>query len=366
MRILYDYQGLTQPVGGVSRCFCEYIKEIRKTNDVKIACPMTHNIYLHEILNIKTFSVQSQNSFRGRWFFEEQCNRVSSIFAIIKNDFDIFHPTFDKQFYYGKIIRKPYVITVHDMIPELYYSHDVNASTNLESFIKNKRRALKGASRIMCVSQNTRKEMLEYYSFINPDKVDVVYHGINVPNEKYIGNSLGRYILFVGQRQLYKNFLFTIKSLVPLFNKDKELKMICTGSGFTEAESKCICQLELQKRIINSGFVDEIHLSSLYHNALAFVFPSVYEGFGIPILEAFANGCPACVADTSCFPEVGGGAVDYFNPHNAESILSSVTKVVTDSDYASKLRNKGYERAKLFTWKSAADKVLQCYKKVIA
>lgn len=366
MKILYDFQGLSKPVGGVSRCICEYINEIRKTNEVKISCPMTRNIYMREILGIKTSSFMKPNHYFAQGHIQYFTNLLSSYIAVKKNDYDVFHPTFDMSYYYGNIIRKPYVLTIHDLIPELYYVNDLNNSIpNLDLKLKNKKRAIKGASRIMCVSENTRKEMLEYYSFIDPGKVDVVYHGVNTFIGDYHDNIYGDYILFIGQRNSYKNFLFTIKALRPVFVRYDNIKMICTGSKFSFEELKEISNLGLEGRIVNVGYVDENSLASLYHNALTFIFPSLYEGFGIPILEAFVNGCPVCLANSSCFPEIGADAVSYFEPEDELSILHSVLKVIEDTNYASFLRTKGYERAILFSWKESASKVLGCYKKVL-
>lgn len=112
-------------------------------------------------------------------------------------------------------------------------------------------------------------------------------------------------------------------------------------------------------------YVDDDTLASLYHNAKLFIFPSKYEGFGIPILESFTNGCPACISNATCFPEVGADAVSYFNPNSEEEIRQSVEKLLTDTEYANLLRKKGFERVKHFTWKNAANQVLLSYNKVI-
>lgn len=363
MKILYDYQGLTQQVGGVSRCFCEYIKELSKGNEVVIACPHTRNIYMRDILGRKQSMLMRFPYFKDLTRkIAIPMNMASAFLAVNRNDYDIFHPTMDWKFYYRKTIRKPYVLTVHDLIPEIYFTQEPEKHKHLAKWLAIRRSCLEGTARVMCVSEHTKRDLLHFYDFLDPKKIDVVYHGIYPFSGEYSDNEWGRYILYVGQRESYKNFKFTIEALMPLFNEQSDLICVCTGTPFTADENAFIAKLGMKGRIVCTGFVNETTMASLYHHSLVFVYPSKYEGFGIPILESFINGCPACISNTTCFPEVGGNAVSYFDPNDKESILQSVSKVINDSKYADILRNKGYERAGQFTWKEAAEKVLNCYK----
>ena len=362
MKILYDYQGLIFKAGGVSRCICEYINVLKKYNDIILSCPMSDNIYLKDILNKKSL-LSYIPEFKNRIKFANAINRFQSIIEIKKGNFDIFHPTFDASFYYGNLINKPYVITIHDLIPELFLFKSENIYTN--HWLKSKYNAIRNAKRIMCVSENTKNDLLNYYGFVDPNIVDVVYHGIHSYTKEYMVNNIGKYILFVGGRGGYKNFNFCVESLLPLFNKDKDLKLVCTGGTFSNDELRWLESINLKNRIINKGYVSDDELYSLYHNAQLFIYPSTYEGFGIPILEAFINNCPACISNTSCFPEVGGDAVSYFDPRNKASILESVMAVLDDSNYAKKLKHKGTERVKSFTWTESSNKVYSCYEKAI-
>lgn len=363
MKILYDYQGLTQLVGGVSRCFCEYINELSIDNEINIVCPHTRNVYMREILGRKESALM-------RFPYCKELTRkiavplnlASAYLSVRNNDFDIFHPTMDWVNYYRNVIKKPYVLTIHDLIPEIYFANEAEKHVRLAKWLPIRKSCLQGAARVMCVSEHTKTDLLRYYDFLDPEKIDIVYHGIHPFNGEYKENLWGRYILYVGQRGSYKNFLFAIESLKPLIETQKDLKVICTGSPFSIEENGFIEQIGLKGKICCVGFVDDNYLASLYHYAEVFIYPSKYEGFGIPILEAFNNGCPACISDASCFPEVGGTAVSYFDPEDKESILQSVSRVINDSNYAEKLRLEGFKRAKLFTWKAAAEKVLNSYK----
>lgn len=366
MKILYDYQGLTQQVGGVSRCFCEYIKELSKGNEINIACPHTRNVYMQEILG-------RQQSALMRFPYGKELTRKIAVplnmtcayFAVKKNDFDIFHPTMDWVYYYRNVIRKPFVLTIHDLIPEIYFSKVPEKHARLTKWLKIRKSCLQDAARVMCVSEHTKKDLLNYYDFLSPEKIDVVYHGIHPFDGQYANNIWGRFILYVGQRGAYKNFESSMEALKPLLDEQHDLRVICTGNPFSEKEIEFIAQLGLNGKIVCAGFVDEATLASLYHHAQVFIYPSKYEGFGIPILEAFVNGCPACISNATCFPEVGGDAVSYFDANDKDSILQSVRNVVSDNTFAEELRKKGQERASLFTWSSAAEKVLACYKKAL-
>ena len=361
MKILYDYQGLIQRAGGVSRCICEYIKVLKENNDIEIACPLTDNIYLKDILHKETL-FHNIPDFAGRYRIMKFIDKLYSTYKVRKNNFDIFHPTLDLKFYYGNI-KKPYVLTIHDLIPELFFSKTPDKQIN--TWLKNKAKAIAGASRIMCVSENTKKDLLKHYNFVNESKVKVVPHGIYPYSGIYKKNDYGNYILFVGTRDSYKNFKLCLKSFKIVSNKHPDIKIICTGKQFTKDELEYIDFLGLKNNVINVGYVKDDELASLYHFALLFIFPSLYEGFGIPILEAFVNKCPACIANVSCFPEIGGNAVSYFNPNDETSMADAVLNIIEDKDYANELRNKGFVRAQKYTWNLSANKVMECYKEII-
>jgi glycosyltransferase involved in cell wall biosynthesis len=356
MNILYDYQVLLNKVSGASRSFCE-IAHILKSegNQIKFSFQYSDNLFLKEIL-CEYHPFLPQLDFKGKNQIRNLIEIWNSRKDIGRNDFDLLHTTGEKIYFEG-LLKRPLVSTIHDMIPEYYLPNSPR--------LKNRKRIIQIADRIVCVSENTKQELLQYYSFANPDKIDVIYHGINPIKVPYIDNQWGDYILFVGVRKSYKNFKFALEALIPLFKKNKNLRMLCTGSPFTKEEEKFIFHYHLEKQIINVGFVDNNTLFSLYHHAQLFIFPSLYEGFGIPILEAFINQCPACISEASCFPEIAGDAAAYFNPKNKESILSAITKVLEDSEYKNTLLQKGEQRVKLFTWENSAHNMLNCYKKTL-
>jgi glycosyltransferase involved in cell wall biosynthesis len=150
-----------------------------------------------------------------------------------------------------------------------------------------------------------------------------------------------------------------------VFKTDTNCSLVCAGGGtFSKQEIREIERLHLSGRVIQIPSDDAL-LAYLYSKAQAFVYPSLYEGFGIPILEAFACGCPAIVSNRSSLPEVGGDAAQYFDPENLASLVTALSEVLNNNNAADRMREKGLERVKLFSWNDTAHKTLETYKKVI-
>jgi glycosyltransferase involved in cell wall biosynthesis len=142
--------------------------------------------------------------------------------------------------------------------------------------------------------------------------------------------------------------------------------LICAGGGkFSTQERKEIHRLQLSDKIIQMDIHDNL-LAYLYSQAQVFVFPSLYEGFGIPILEAFACGCPVLLSNRSSLPEVGGDAARYFDPESIPSLVEKLAEVMKNKALAEEMRTKGLDRSKLFSWENTALKTIETYKKVLS
>jgi len=156
-----------------------------------------------------------------------------------------------------------------------------------------------------------------------------------------------------------------MRSIAPIFERDAELQVICSGGGsFTPDEASFLKGLGLNGRV-RQHTVNDDTLAELYRRAAAFVYPSIYEGFGIPVLEAFACRCPAVISESSSLPEVGGDATAYFNPKDESSIEHAVHKVIYDDGLRERLRSKGYERLKKFSWEKTSKETIELYKSVL-
>ena len=203
-------------------------------------------------------------------------------------------------------------------------------------------------------------------------KIKVIYLGssLNVDDstidDGQILNKLPeKYILFVGNRATYKNFTFFITSISSLLKSDKDLNLVCAGgSNFSLEEKELFSQLKISKKLFYFSINDKF-LTVLYKNAVAFVFPSLCEGFGIPILESFSCGCPNILANTTSLPEIAKDAAIYFKPKDSNSILEAVSKVIYDNDLRQDLIYKGCERLKDFSWEKAVLETLRVYESVL-
>ena len=172
-----------------------------------------------------------------------------------------------------------------------------------------------------------------------------------------------QYILYVGERKGYKNFMPWLDAIRPLLSADSKLKVVCTGSPFTQAELSQFTEWGIAGRILHIS-ANDAQMASLYRHALCFVYPSLYEGFGIPILEAFTNGCPVCLSDASCFPEVASDAALYFNPNDANSMYSTMKELLESSSLRCELSAKGTLRVKEFSIERMVEQTCNVYRKL--
>ena len=363
MKILYDHQIFSiQKYGGISKYFCELMKNLPSGSQYKLSLLFSDNQHLKDdqkkFKKINTFLPDKE--FRGKSFLKKKLyniNKVYSKYIIESNKYDLLHPTFYDTYFLNNL-KKPYVITVHDLIDFKFkdlYRHN-SRRLQIEEIIKN-------ANRIISISENTKNDIIDILQ-INPEKIDVIHHGFNPPATKNTSNAFGRYILFVGSRWGYKNFTIFARAVSTVLNKEKNLKLICVGAPFNKREIDELCNLKMFEKTIVLG-VNENKLNTLYSNALVFVYPTLYEGFGMPILEAFANNCPVCLSNTSSLPEIAGDAGVYFDPNDEESISDSIRKVIYDHDYSKKIIKAGGNRLKNFSWKKCAEQTLHSYQNVL-
>ena len=382
MKILYDYQAFTyQKWGGVSKSFCELICHRPEGTEYQISIVESDNCHLlasHLVEHVDSISrdlasFHKNHSFLGRekifnllgetglLHTAESANKRESIKALKKGGFDVFHPTFFDNYFLSYLDGKPFVLTVHDLMPELFgwYKKDPQ--------IKNKPELCEKAAAIIAVSENTKRDLCRFYH-VPEDKIHVVYHGapstLSSYGEKMIEDP---YFLYVGGRNAYKNWKQTIKDFF-IFHKNRpEVKMIFTGGGFNREEQLFLEELNITNSV-RALFVTESQMGNLYKNAIAFVFPSLYEGFGMPILEAFANECPVLLNNKSCFPEIGGNAALYFESNsdgcsNLPEIMEEIYSLKAEE--RRKLIEKGLFRLKHFSWKKSSEMLFDIYKNVM-
>ncbi|MFA6715562.1 MAG: glycosyltransferase family 1 protein [Victivallales bacterium] len=376
MRILYDHQIFTyQKFGGISRYFAELIKCCSDIDNVDYILGLKESCN-ESLINTglaKKHHIKVPSSSDNRFMLVRRHlkNRLYTRKLIKENNFDLFHPTFYFPAITRKLRRKPFVITIVDMIPErfpeLYPVNGPYAKYITYNWINGKKELVKNAAAIITISEKTRQDIVEIYG-ISPDKIKVIHLGNSISSSNSSPSTLklpARYLLFVGNRNCYKNFYRFLAAAAEIIKEDRELSIVCTGGGkFSEEENTWISSLSLAGKIYQHNVADT-ELYNVYRNAEAFIFPSLYEGFGIPILEAFAAQCPAVLSDASCFPEIAGNAAIYFDPNDEDSISKSIKRVIYDPDLAESIKAKGLERGKKFSWQETCRQTIEVYKSVL-
>ncbi|MBB4803662.1 glycosyltransferase involved in cell wall biosynthesis [Flavobacterium nitrogenifigens] len=370
MKIVLDPQIYNmQRYGGISRYYTEVFEIILRERKHKIITPLNNSINVY-------FENSELNSFQQKLFkflikllkkakldkrlkvYNIGKSRLKKILA--QQDYNLFVPTYYDTNFLNYIENKPFVLTVYDMIHELFPQY----FSDSESLTKNKRLLIEKANRIIAVSENTKKDILKLYPHINEAKIDVIYHGTSIKIKEDTRIDLPeKYILFVGTRQIYKNFVFFIQSISKLLIEEEDLYLVCAGGGsFNRLENELISELGLTDKVVFKAFEDN-ELGFFYKNAKCFVFPSIYEGFGIPVLESMACGCPVILANHSSFPEVAGEAGIYFELNNPTDLESKIANIINDETLRNDFSQKGIEQAKKFTWENAALKCIKVYEK---
>ena len=380
--ILYDDIGFVLPYGGVARYLAEMIKRLPDDIAWKFGMACTGNRYLQESPynvpppkhTVHDFIRDTLNghSFRGvshvyqllarlmpdRFPSGELANKRALKEAFKTCDFDILHvtgphPVFDT--WHSVVGKRPIVVTVYDLIPEI-----INHSKRVAACRK---KLLNDAAHIISISEKTKMDVIRLYG-VPEEKISVVHLGYlkqdgNASVEPPIPSP---YILFVGRRGAYKNFQFLAEAIAPIL-KTTGLTLFCTGGSFAVDEMALFERLGIADKVFQR-FIEDEQIPSLFRNALAFVYPSIYEGFGLPILDAFSAGCPVILSNCSCFPEVGGDAALYFDDGDVGTLCNHVKSLIKDESLRKELIGRGLERAKLFTWEKCAEKTAEVYHKV--
>ncbi|MDR6562500.1 MULTISPECIES: glycosyltransferase family 1 protein [unclassified Arcicella] len=366
MKILYDHQAFTgQRYGGVARYFHDLMESLVDMGvGVKLSLPFSNNEYL------KNSSVRRPNEFRHIFGFMptnmlvSRTNRLNSIVQLQKGQFDVFHPTFFHNYYLNHLKKKPFVLTYHDCIKERFNLNHIDNASHAQ-----KQELLNKAAKIIAISENTKADLLEFYQ-IKPEKIEVIYHSSSFRNHQLpVGFQVKtpeKYLLYVGARNDYKNFTGFVTSIASVLHQYPDIQLLCAGGGdFNKTEHELIDSLNLQTQVKHFHFQSDDTLFYLYQNAIAFVYPSLYEGFGIPILEAFACGCPVVLSNTSCFPEVAQDAALYFNPNDKEDIADKITQIIEDKFLRKSLIEKGFNRQQNFSAEKTATQTLNVYKSIL-
>lgn len=276
---------------------------------------------------------------------------------------------FSPAHYAPRISPIPTIVTIHDLsyfyYPGEFLKKDLYKLKNWTKY------SLEKAKKVIAVSNTTKKDIVKFYN-VHEDKIEVVYNGYEktspyLPSlNKEEKKGWSKYILYVGTLQPRKNVDCLIDAY-NLFRKQyPEFKLTIVGKKgwLYEHIFKKVEDLKLKKDVNFKGYVSDDELSNLYKNAFCFILPSLYEGFGIPILEAMSMGCPVISSFTSSLPEVGGEACLYFDPKDPNELTEKIFKLVKNRKLRREMINKGKERLRLFSWQKCAAETLNILTKI--
>lgn len=365
MRIAYDYQIFGwQVYGGISRYFYELAKGVSGVpgQDVSVVSPLCVNHYLESRPpSLKVIGLHVRPLPRG--------GRIYRVFnsLLARPIFAAINPAIVHETYYARRRTAPRraatVLTVFDMVHEKFSGQ----YSRFDPTSAEKAAAVARADHIICISKNTQRDLVEILS-VPREKTSVVYLGssaLQVRPDALLPQHDRPFLLYVGVRGGYKNFQLLVAAYAGSALLKRDFDLVCFGGGALSSEERSHAKElgipEGRLRQVSGG--DEA-MAKLYATAAAFVYPSVYEGFGIPPLEAMSVGCPVICSNSSSLPEVVGDAAELFDPLDEEQLRSAMERVVTSQERRGELIVRGRERCAAFSWARCADETLAIYQKV--
>lgn len=380
MKIIIDGSMYSSaPSGGVYRYFNELIPRLSRFPEAEIkifaqkdpsGIPKGENIKIaNDVLPTGTWLPEG----KIKQFLRARKQEIKSF--LVKKQFSglidsVYHAT-----YYTPSPWKslPEVVTVHDMISELF--EETFHLPHVKTLREAKAQSLKSATRVIAISEQTKKDLQDIYN-IPPSQIDVIYHGVDhkffsekpcsdFKNEVLSKHKLSTpYFLYVGGRLHHKNF----KRFLVAFSQSKvskDYRLAVAGAPWNEDERELIKKLAISDRIIRTEHLNEKALSVAYQNAEALALPSYYEGFGLPLIEAMAAGCPVIASNTGPFPELAEGSALFFDPKD-ESQMSKALESILEPKTREALVSRGLEQARKFSWDTSAKKHMETYQKALS
>lgn len=288
--------------------------------------------------------------------------------ALLKEKIDVMHFLhFNAPIYY----RRPFVVSVHDLTRFFFPAQKNKSNFHQWAYELVFKNAINNSKKIITVSEHTRTDLIRHFPNLS-QKVSVVYEGVDI--EKFNTKKASEeslisrpYILFAGVWMTHKNLPRLLGAFKKIIERGYEGNLVITGEGKKHHVDvpKIAENMGLKKRVIFPGYVTDGQLKDLFQNADLFVFPSLYEGFGLPSLEALACGTPVVASRVSSIPEILGDAALYFDPYSVDDMADKIYMLLRDQLLRAKLVELGLQRSNLFTWKKCAEQTLEIYSKVV-
>jgi glycosyltransferase involved in cell wall biosynthesis len=364
-----------QPIGGISRYVMNLVAALAATERCRVTLfsgwsPVKIPVRLRRMHNLRIFHLPRPTG----WRVNTMAARVSgvwrrAIFRLVRRtgEDQVYHPsfyTFDP-FIAGS--ADAMVVTFHDMIAELFPEPSERSARHLEQKIS----ASEQADGILTVSRSTFNDLVRLQPWTS-DKTTITHLATALiashqsPSLKWPERVTG-YFLMVGNRDDYKNGTMAISAFKE-FSKRQNTEtfglVMCGGKPLGKDEMQMLTSSGLQGRVILTSPTDE-ELESLYTHATALLYPSRYEGFGLPVLEAMACGCPVITTKASSLPEVGGEACVYVDPDDFRQIADAMQHLASDPQFRSRTVLAGSEQSKIFSWARCAQETITAYSKAL-
>lgn len=366
MRIVFDHQVFAfQKYGGISRYFVRLAEGItaRSGNSARIIAPLHVNAYLAGLPD----GIVRGTAIAASDFNQRIARNISKRIArplLAAEKPDIVHETYFAA--KGSAPRGvPTVLTVYDMIHEIFA--DSFAATDPTRELK--RAAVRRADHILCISESTQRDLLAYIPEAS-GKTSVTLLGFDSFGARADTSDRPAprrpYLLYVGERSRYKNFAGLLNAYGASDQLKRNFDIMCFGGGPASAsELATIAGLGIAAGAITFLSGSDDALAASYRGASAFIYPSLYEGFGIPPLEAMSSSCPVIASNISSIPEICGEAANYFDPCDAESMRNTIESSVFDSITRADMIKKGHERLKRFSWDQCAQATIESYEALL-
>jgi len=373
LRIAFDEQiFLRQRFGGVSRYICSLADTLnhRADTSARIFAPLHINQHLASMgLGVSNGHLIPLPNVFGRGPMIRAFRAISAYIGTRQRR--SFSPHILHETYFTgqapKALGAARILTVYDMIHELFPKQFGPTDKTTQY----KYASVQRADRVICISESTRRDLIRLFG-IAEDKAVVVHLGFDPLPEPEAHERLTfadqarPYVLYVGQRDGYKNFDGLLRAYAASSQLRENFRLMCFGGGsLSRKEQDLIAELGLDPNCVLQRAGDDGELASCYRNAALFVYPSLYEGFGIPPLEAMSLGCPVACSQTSSIPEVVGDAAVLFDPSDIDGIRHAMESVLESTSLSNTLVQKGQARSALFSWEECARKTVDVYRQVV-
>jgi len=367
MKILYDGAIFAmQARGGINRYFENLISRLPTSLELILttARPQHYPESLHPNLRVHRFARYGFRPGRLAYWLEKYYFRAMEA----RVDVDVLHATYYQLLTRESLAakRSPTVVTVYDMIYEMGHIYPDFQIYNRN--IEPKRQAVFAADVVLCISECTKKDLLERYPTLPPSKVKVTYLASEFRPEMGYGPEPipdRPYFLYVGGRGVHKNFERLVQAFARLSQTHADLQWCLVGAPPHGEELRKIQAAGIGDRLWCPGAVPDEHLAKLYRHAIAFVYPSLYEGFGIPPLEAMICDTPVIASRISSIPEVAGEAAFYFDPNSVDELYDQMKFVLAHPAERERKIQEGRHQAAKFSWEQTTAQTLAAYQRLV-